>query len=127
MQMGARMHYAIPAILARNNMLARVYLDTDMRNGTLPKILRMCPESLRPKPLRRLAAHRLPDDIPPGSVRAFPMQAILAKMGLSNFEQHVRREALKDGFDCADALYSYINGDLPVAREASRRGLSIVH
>ena len=120
---GARMHYAVPALLAQEGMLERLY--TDITASSLPARLarKLWPEFARPKALSRLLGRRLPPEIPTATVRAFSFQALTRTP--QETEAAIRQEILKRGFAQATALYSFGNGDLPVVRKARQEGLFV--
>ena len=67
-QLGARMHYAVPAILQRSGMLERLY--TDIYAPRLPKPLQALASQYGPPSLRRLLG-RVPADIPEKKITSF--------------------------------------------------------
>src|SRR5881396_1427906 len=60
---GARMHYAIPAILAQEGMLARFYTDAVGNLGVVGAVGRVFPHAWRGPTLRRLFGRKLPPEI----------------------------------------------------------------
>ena len=69
-QMGARMHYAVPRILAERGLLSRFY--TDMVSTKLPlSLVRLLPPHLLPRSVRKLT-RRIPQGIEDGVIKAFP-------------------------------------------------------
>jgi glycosyltransferase involved in cell wall biosynthesis len=73
-QIGARMHYAVPAVLNRAGMLAHFYTDTYVGRGSGWRLLargaRALPETWQPPGLRKLLG-RQEDGLPPDKVTAF--------------------------------------------------------
>ena len=67
--LGARMHYAVPRLLASEAMLIDFYTDICASKGW-PRVLALVPAARLPTALRRLAA-RKPKDIPVGQITAF--------------------------------------------------------
>lgn len=126
-QMGARMHYAVPALLASRGMLDRVYLDAHADLRSIRGLERLWPKSFQPKALRRLMGHRLPAEIPRDRVESYFARTVMDRCGLGSVEDHIRRQILKHGFGRADSLYSFINGDLEIVTQAKRSGLQVVH
>ena len=64
LQPGARMHYAVPALLARAGMLERFYTDICADVGWLRHLGPLWPERMRPRPVARLLGRRLPREGP---------------------------------------------------------------
>jgi glycosyltransferase involved in cell wall biosynthesis len=140
LQPGARMNYAVPALLARAGMLERFYTDVCADIGWLRHLGPVWPERMRPRPVARLLGRRLPREIPSRKVRQVPL-ASFADLALRQFphrprylngwtepERRVIARARRAGFGSADALYTVlINSDLDLVREARARGLRIAH
>src|SRR5689334_5689348 len=68
LQPGARMHYAVPALLQRAGMLQRLYTDFCASLGSLRYIERVWLKRLRPIAVRRMLGRTLPPDIPRAKV-----------------------------------------------------------
>ena len=140
LQPGARMHYAVPALLARAGMLERFYTDICADVGLLRHLGPMWPERMRPWPVARLLGRRLPREVPARRVRQVPL-ASFAHLALRHFPHRQRylnrwtgpdhrmtELVRRDGFASADALYTVlINSDLDLVRDARARGLRTVH
>ena len=69
-QLGSRMHYAVPRILAEAGALEQFYADICSVRG-LPRLARALSPSLYPGPLRRLIG-RVPFGVPADRVTHFP-------------------------------------------------------
>ncbi|KXF78719.1 glycoside hydrolase [Paramesorhizobium deserti] len=69
-QLGARMHYAVPRILAGDGRLAHFYTDICATKGW-PRLLRALPAYTLPMAIRRLIG-RVPHDIPLDRTTTFP-------------------------------------------------------
>jgi glycosyltransferase involved in cell wall biosynthesis len=140
LQPGARMSYAVPALLARAGMLARFYTDICADVGLLRYLGPIWPQRLRPKPVARLLGRRLPGDVPRRSVRHSPIHALTGEL-LRRLRNSTRR--LQDRLEpslrlidmvradkCAgaNALYTAIvNADLDFVQELQSEGIRIVH
>jgi len=124
-QAGARMHYAVPALLDRARMLERFY--TDIHAGDWPVRLGLSwwPPALRPKPVERLLGRRLPGIA--SKTTSVPVSALLQQIGMADCEAHLRQLVLQRGFGKANALYTLSNGDLPVVMAARAAGIYVVH
>src|SRR5271169_4848573 len=68
-QLGARMHYAVPRILAEADMLEHFYTDICAVQGW-PRWLGLVPDPVRPAAMRRLLA-RVPHGVPKELITAF--------------------------------------------------------
>jgi hypothetical protein len=68
-QLGARMHYAVPRIFAEAGRLERFFTDICAVRGW-PKLLGFIPGAARPPAVRRLIA-RVPQGVPPRLITAF--------------------------------------------------------
>lgn len=134
---GARLHYAVVALLHRSGMLSRFYTDA-VGNAGILHVAQGIPTWLRPKIMRRLLGRRLPDDVPPTAVVSTPIRAIAQTVlsripgmsrlaGLVSPEAWMQQAVLNDEFRGANALYAMSNGDLNVVREAKRRGMLVVY
>jgi glycosyltransferase involved in cell wall biosynthesis len=139
-QMGARMHYAIPAILAQAGILEKFYTDICGNTG-FPKVLdSFLPKSLYPKAVQRLLGRRLPTEIPSSSVTTCASIAIangvIGKLNKNWFafplgietEERVKQKLLKDQFLNANALYTnLVNSDIDLVKKAKDNGILVVH
>lgn len=139
-QMGARMHYAIPAILAQAGILEKFYTDICGNTG-FPKVLdSFLPKSLYPKAVQRLLGRRLPTEIPSSSVTTCASTAIangvIGKLNKNWFafplgietEERVKQKLLKDQFLNANALYTnLVNSDIDLVKKAKDNGILVVH
>jgi glycosyltransferase involved in cell wall biosynthesis len=137
---GARMHYAVPALLARAGMLARLYTDICASVGATRLLQAVWPEKLQPRPVARLLGRRLPEEVPITAVCHAPVHAIvhramqhipLAGDSLGRRydpSRHMMNLVRRDAFAEANALYTVlVNEDLDLVREARARGIKIVH
>ena len=140
LQPGARMSYAVPALLARAGMLERFYTDVCADVGPLRYLGPLWPERMRPGPVARLLGRRLPRGLPPHRVRQVSLSSC-AQLALrpspngprclGSWTEPDRRMielVRKDRFAGANALYTVlINSDLDLVREARARGIRTVH
>jgi glycosyltransferase involved in cell wall biosynthesis len=131
-QLGARMHYAVPAILARSGMLERLY--TDIYAPHLPAPLRECLSRFGPVPLRRWLG-RIPADIPEERIVSFPAMGLdywrrrsastskdLAAAHLWAGSEICRR-VIHRGLGNATSVYTYNSAGLELLEYARARGL----
>lgn len=137
---GARLHYAVPAVLQSAGLLERLY--TDAHAGAWPaRALRLLPQPLRPKSVRRLMSRKLPDSIPKERVRT--LVSPMFRSQVQNRDPRLRlsavgcyqaqagphalaRLAIKDNFGGANALYVHPCVSTDAIREAKRRGMLVV-
>jgi hypothetical protein len=133
--MGARMHYGVPALLQRANMLRHFYTDAVGNVGILKLVNAALPSSVRPPVVKRLLGRRLPPEIPPERVTTTPLRstvaiALNALGSTSSLDWPVswlRNRMIAEGFRGANALYSLGNDDLEMIREAKQRGMFVVY
>lgn len=134
-QPGARLHYAVPAVLQRAGLLQRLY--TDCTNiGLLRQLEHVWPSAIQPAPVRRLLGRTLPADIPHRKVRQ-----VRFAVGRELLMRSIRREyagqspsgallkrALRERFGGANAIYTVlVNEDLEFCRVAKEAGCRIIH
>jgi len=123
LQPGARLHYAVPALLARAGALAAFYTDLHGQHRCLRALAAVWPADQQPPALQRLLARRLPADLPRRLVRE-QILATLAGRG----PRALLRRAAREGFAGAEAVYtSFINDDLETVERARDQGLAVVH
>ena len=70
-QLGARMHYAVPNILERGEMLDQLYTDICATKDWPRHLHTMVPREWRPSALQRLL-DRVPEEVPPEKTTTFP-------------------------------------------------------
>jgi len=137
LQPGARLHYAVPAVLAREGRLARLYTDVHARSAWPFRLLEHAPTGTLPGPLARLAGRRLPPELagltsslPWATLSEMLVRKLRTRGGLlavPGVEARLRALARARAFDGADALYVLSNGDLELVREAKARGLFVAY
>ena len=136
LQPGARMHYAVPAILARAAMLHRLYTDICADIGLLPQTLRLWPKAWRPTMVDRLLGRQVPQVVDRRAIRQCGAGAVFAQWVHARItgseegaiDDCVMALARRDKFGGANALYTVlINSDLDLVREARQLGIKVVH
>jgi glycosyltransferase involved in cell wall biosynthesis len=136
LQPGARLHYAVPAILERAGMLQRFYTDYCADVGPLRLLKCVWPTRLRPTPVRRMLGRTLPPDLSPTKIRQVRGSIIAAhigrRLGLKTTSASTSKALLKcaraDQLGGANAIYTVIvNDDLDLCEEAKALGYRIVH
>jgi glycosyltransferase involved in cell wall biosynthesis len=127
LQAGARMHYAVPALLARSGALAAFYTDLHSSHRPLQFLKSLLPERQQPKALKRMLGRTLPADLPRHLVHDQPLASLSWARGPRS-ENLVLERACREHFDGANALYTnFINNDLEAVRQAKDLGLHVVH
>lgn len=128
LQAGARMHYAVPTLLARSSALAAFYTDLHANHRPFQFLNALIPESQKPKALKRLLGRRLPADLPKNLVRDQPLASMVWARHGSHSDALVLERACRERFGGANALYTnFINNDLGALRLAKDQGLHVVH
>ena len=124
LQPGARMHYAVPSLLADSGCLAAFYNDIHAEHRPLQALARWLPNGLRPLPLQRLLGRRLPTGLPRRLVRDQPLATLCRRDSAAPLLQR----ALRECFAGAEAVYTnFVHNDLEVVRQAKEWGLKVVH
>ncbi|MDX3924428.1 MAG: glycosyltransferase family 4 protein [Shinella sp.] len=133
-QLGARMHYAVPRILASEQKLGHFYTDICATKGW-PSMIRRLPSSLLPSSVKRLAG-RVPADVPATLTTVFPafgLRSALKRFRVGDaaeetshalwagarFSQLVARR----GFHGASGLYAFSGDALEQMRAAKQQGM----
>ncbi|MCP9773922.1 glycosyltransferase family 4 protein [Synechococcus sp. Tobar12-5m-g] len=128
LQAGARMHYAVPTLLARSKSLAAFYTDLHSSHWPLQAMKALLPLRLQPKPLRRLLGRQLPADLPRQLVRDQPFASLTGAHRGGSSDSQVLKRACRERFAGANALYTnFINNDLEAVQRAKELGLHVVH
>lgn len=136
LQVGARLHYGVPAAYARHGALTALYTDAVADKGVLRLGRRLWPQPLRPRVVRRLLGRTLPADIPPNVVETAAGWTLLERAALSvrlqseavtSTHQRLRDRLMAADFRGANCLYSVDNGDLSLLRAAKDRGLKVIY
>ena len=125
-QVGARMHYAVPALFAQAEMLDVFYTDIHADDWLVRLGLSWWPKAMRPKSVQRILGRRLPALLV-HVTRTVPFAAIQCVFTNSDIEPPIRRALERDGFGGANALYTLSNGDIEIVRKARKAGLFVVH
>jgi glycosyltransferase involved in cell wall biosynthesis len=134
-QLGARMHYAVPRILAEADMLEHFYTDICAVQGW-PRWLRFVPDPVRPAAVRRLLS-RVPHGVPPALITAFTDFGLEYARRLNNAAtEHLAvylwagtefcRRILSKGFGGARAVFTFNSAGLEILQRARREGLRAV-
>jgi len=128
LQAGARMHYAVPALLARAGALAAFYTDLHASHRCLQALNTFLPKSAQPRPLRRLLGRQLPSELPRRLVRDQLLLSLTWARGSGRSDTLVLKRACRERFAGANAVYTnFINNDLDTVQQAKDFGLHVVH
>jgi glycosyltransferase involved in cell wall biosynthesis len=130
-QIGARMHYAVPAILARFGMLEQLY--TDLYAPTLPKPIDELAARFGPASIRRWLG-RIPSGVPSAKIVSFPalgfeyyrrqhsgIEGAITAANLWVGPQLCRR-IIRRGLGDAKAVYTYKHDGLELLNHAREHG-----
>lgn len=133
-QLGARMHYAVPRILAREGQLGHFFTDI-CGTKSWPSLLRRLPPALLPQAMKRLAG-RVPSGVPAELITDFPLFGIrsgIRRLRVENAIEetshavwagsHFSRLVADCGFHDAAGLYAYSGDALEQMRAAKRQGM----
>jgi glycosyltransferase involved in cell wall biosynthesis len=136
LQVGARLHYAVPAVYARAQRLEGLYTDACASKGLLSLARQLIPARLHNASLRRLLGRTLPAEIPKQLVHVETLATLTERVRLQlagrrdalvSTHERLRRRILREGFGGANCLYCVDNGDLHLMRAARERGLALVY
>jgi len=137
LQIGARLHYAVPAVLERAHMLRAFYTDAVGDLGFLNVVRRLIPPVARSKPVRRLLGRELPKEVPhevvvtaPGRSLAHAALSRLLGSGASRFaspDAWLKKAIVDEDFRGANALYALDNSDRDVIAAAKRRRMFVCY
>ncbi|OWV84513.1 glycosyltransferase family 4 protein [Rhizobium sp. R693] len=133
-QLGARMHYAVPAIFASQDRLAHFYTDICATKGWY-RFATALPASLTPAAVRRFAG-RQPKNVSPNLITIFPafgIRSALRRMrGKDVVDEtshalwagaYFSRLVAQSGFHGADGIYAFSGDALEQMRAAKQQGL----
>nr|WP_314092142.1 glycosyltransferase family 4 protein [uncultured Shinella sp.] len=133
-QLGARMHYAVARILAKEGRLGHFFTDI-CGTKSWPALLRRLPPTLLPRPVQRLVG-RVPSGVPPELITDFPLFGVRSAIRRLRIEDAAEetshavwagsrfsRLVAARGFHNAAGLYAYSGDALEQMRAAKRQGL----
>ena len=136
-QLGARMHYAVPVLLERSGMLAHFYTDAYGGKGWMRLAGSIIPGKLRPAPLRRLLGRRC--SLPQSKVTAFTVFGLeynrrqrRARSRSESIGVHLWAGDAFDGLVCraglrnATAVYSFNGASAALFRYCRDRGVGCI-
>lgn len=133
-QLGARMHYAVPRILAENGMLAHFYTDICATVGW-PRLVKFAPRRFLPSAIKRLAG-RVPRGVPPELTTTFPAfgaRSATRRMAIRNIREETAhaiwagsqfsRIVARHDFHDAAGIYAFSGDALELMQVARLAGL----
>ena len=133
-QLGARMHYAVPKILAREGRLGHFFTDI-CGTKSWPALLQKLPPGLLPQAVKRLAG-RVPSGIPSELITDFPLFGLRSGIRRLRIENAIEETShavwagsrfsslvASRGFHDAAGLYAYSGDALEQMRMAKGQGL----
>ena len=127
-QMGSRMHYAVPALLAKSKKLVTFYTDIHANHFIFRLINLLIPAKLKFKSLKNLLARRLPVELNKNLVKDQVLSSLIFFYFSKIRKKILFRRILKEKFSGADAIYTnFINDDIELIRKAKERGIEIIH
>jgi hypothetical protein len=137
-QLGARRHYAIPAILHGAGWLERFYTDLCAEVWWLRLARRAVPAGMQPPALRRLLGRRVAD-VPPGKISCLTSVALrrVLRRGTDRtpgevIQNHIwanarfGRQLISRGLDGADTIYAFNGAAVELFRYARQRGMRTI-
>lgn len=139
-QLGARMHYAVPALLQQAGMLAHFYTDAYVGKGSawqvLTKLGLLIPEFWQPLSLKKLLS-RQEDRLPAEKVKAFNLfglsYALAQKRAGNEAELHqvymdygsrFCELMFNDNFKGAQGIYAFEGAALPLFLRTGKHGIT---
>ena len=136
LQVGARLHYAVPAVYAQAGALRRLYTDACASVGVLSVARRMIPTRLRAPDLRRLLGRTLPPELAPELVEVATWSTVHERIerrfagghsSVLTTHERLRRRILAAGFEGANCFYCVDNCDLNLMLAARDAGLALIY
>jgi glycosyltransferase involved in cell wall biosynthesis len=140
--LGARMHYAVPAVLERAGMLAQFFTDAYVGPGSawqgLPRLAELLPAGCRPAGLERLLGRR-ENGLPSEKVTAFNLfgAAYALAQGRAGTGKSLERVYLEYGRRFAErvrrhprcagqGVYTFLSMAQPLFQQALRQGMKCI-
>lgn len=137
-QLGARMHYAVPAVFEKAGTLERFFTDICAVKGW-PRLFWLVPSLLRPPSMRRLLA-RKPKGVPSGKITSFPTVGVhyqrrLRKCRDPKEEAEIHLSAGRElaervigqGLGAATVVYAFNSAAREIFRFARSKGVATVY
>jgi glycosyltransferase involved in cell wall biosynthesis len=135
-QLGARMHYAVPMLLHKYEILN--YFFTDFYCINEIRFLNYIPKKILPLSLKRLFG-RIPYGVPNRNITSFPLFGLEYATRLANSKNNLEKSknflwagkkfcelVLRKGFGNSSAVYTFNTAGLEILQAAKRSGLYAV-
>ena len=97
-QIGARMHYAVPAILSNAGLLKLFYTDIHSNHLIFKLIKFIIPKRLFPKKLKRLLGRNLPNELDKKNVKDEFFSSLIWANNEKKLTSKIFNRVLKDNF-----------------------------
>src|SRR5215471_21199700 len=136
--LGARMHFAVPSILADAGLLHTLYTDTYIGNkGWLRDCVGLVPANLRPKALKQLSG-RSTDGIPANRIVSFDLlgltyflnRRLRGPRGLPDLFAEINsrfgESVVQAGLNEAKLIWGFNGAAVEIFRHARQRGITCV-
>lgn len=136
LQVGARLHYGVPAVYSRHGALSALYTDATSSKGVLKFARHLIPQRVRGPALRRLLGRELPPEIDRRRVEVATLATLFERLALKfrsrnealvSTHSRLRRRITRRGFGDANCVYSVDNADLELLRAAKNAGLAVLY
>lgn len=134
-QLGARMHYAVPRILASAGNLTSFHTDITATHGWAAALVSVVPRKFQPSALKGLAG-RVPEGVPRVLIKDYPMAGLRWHLALQRAGEKDRTALYmrigkefcqlilnSDGLKAVRAVYGFSTASLELLEEAKRRGI----
>ena len=127
-QLGARMHYAVPAILAKSKNLIAFYTDIHSSHFLFRLTKFFIPLRFQFKLLKNLLGRELPIGINKRLVKDQIFSSLFFFNDVKKRSEILFRRVKKENFLGASGIYTnFINDDIELIRKAKEMGLEVIH
>ena len=129
-QLGSRMHYAVPEFLAKDKYLVSFYTDIHSNHFIFKLIKFLIPSKFQFKSLKNLIARKLPSELNKKNVKDQLLSSLIffRNKDIKKRTNILFRRVIKENFSGATAIYTnFINDDIELIKKAKEKGLEIIH
>ena len=127
-QLGSRMHYAVPALLDLNKNLVCFYTDIHSNHLFFRLINFLIPAKLQFKKLKNLLSRKLPIQLNKKNVKDQMISSLFFFNNNRKRTEILFRRVIKEKFAGATSIYTnFINDDIELIRKAKKHGIEIIH
>ena len=117
-QLGPRMHYAVPTLLDKSKYLVSFYTDLHANHFILGIIKFLIPKKLQFKSLKNLLARKLPNELNKKIVKDQFLSSLIFFNDMKMRTKILFRRVIKENFSGANAIYTnFINDDIELIRK----------